>query len=474
MKKSIINIGLIGFGTIGSGVVKVLQEKAKFFEEQLGLKLILKWIVDKDITTKRDVAVNPSTILSTNPDDILKDEEIDVVIELMGGYEPARTFILTALRQGKNVITANKALLAKYWDEIFLTANECGTQIYFEASVGGGIPIISSIRKGLIANRITSIFGIINGTCNFILTKMEDEDKEFNQALKEAKKSGFAEADPALDIEGIDTSHKLTILSSLAFNQCISNNIYTEGITSITKKDILYARELGYAIKLLGIAKVVNDELEVRVHPTMIPETHLLSGIKGVYNAIYVVGDLTGPLMFYGQGAGKLPTSSAVISDLINLIQELNNKAGEPESTRLLKSRRAEEQKFLEHRSSAFCSSGFCSSALPPSALPWLKIKDMEEVRSKYYIRFSALDKLGVLAAISKILGEYDISIASVIQKERGEGKPCGGKPQGEIVPIIMLTHEAKEGNLKNALEKIDKLETIKDKSLVIRVEEME
>ncbi len=429
MKNQQINIGLIGFGTIGSGVVKVLQEKAKFFEEDLGLKLILKKIVDRDITTPREVEVNPS-ILSTNPDDILKDEEINVVIELVGGYEPARTFVLTALRQGKNVITANKALLAKYWEEIFLTAQDCGTRIYFEASVGGGIPIISSIRKGLIANRITSIFGIINGTCNFILTKMQEEDKEFNQALKEAKKSGYAETDPTLDIEGIDTSHKLAILSSLAFNQCITNNIYTEGITNITKKDILYAHELGYIIKLLGMAKIVNDELEVRVHPTMIPKTHLLSGIKGVYNAISLVGDLTGPLIFYGQGAGKLPTSSAIISDLINLIQELNNK---------------EDYHFPAQR---------------------LKIKAMEEVWSKYYIRFCALDKPGVLAAISGILGEYDISIASVIQKERGEGR--------EVVPIIMLTHEAKEGNLKNALKKIDKLETIKDKSLVIRVEEME
>ncbi|MEW6096741.1 MAG: homoserine dehydrogenase [bacterium] len=428
MKKSLVNIGLLGFGTIGSGVVKVLQEKAKLFEEHLGLKLILKKIVDKDITTKRDVEVDPS-ILSTNAEDILKDTEVDVVIELIGGYEPARTFILTALRQGKSVVTANKALLAKYWQEIFLTANESGTKVYFEASVGGGIPIISSIREGLVANEIKAIFGIINGTCNYILTKMEEEDKEFNQALKEAKNSGYAEANPTLDIEGEDTSHKLAILASLAFDQWVSDEkIYTEGITKITKKDILYAKELGYAIKLLGIAKVVKDEIEVRVHPTMIPKFHLLSAVKGVYNAIYIVGDLTGALIFYGQGAGKLPTSSAVISDLINLIHQLDNKEN-----------------------------------LYPIPADKLKIRNMEEVKSKYYIRFSALDKPGVLAAISGILGEYKISIASVIQKERGE-----------VVPIIMLTHEAKEGNLKNALKKIDKLDTIKDKSLVIRVEEME
>jgi len=428
MKNQEINIGLLGFGTIGSSVVKVLQEKTNFFEEHLGIKLILKKIVDKDITTKRDVEVE-SSILSTRAEDILKDPKIDIVIELIGGYEPARTFILRALRAGKSVVTANKALLSRYWEEIFLTAHKCGQKVYFEASVGGGIPIISSIRQGLRANKITSIFGIINGTCNYILTKMDEDNMESNQALTEAKNSGYAEADPTLDINGKDTSHKLAILTSLAFGQWVSDEkIYTEGITQITKKDILYAQELGYAIKLLGIAKIVKDEIEVRVHPTMIPKTHLLSAVKGVYNAIYVKGDLTGPIMFYGQGAGKLPTSSAVISDLINLIQTRDNK-----------------------------------EELPYEPKHKLTIRDIKEVKSKYYIRFSALDKPGVLAAISGILGEYKISIVSVIQKERGE-----------VVPVIMLTHEAKEGNLKNALEKIDKLETIKDKTLVVRVEEME
>lgn len=429
MKKSTINIGLLGFGTIGSSVVKVLCQKKDFFENQLGINLSLKKIVDKDITTKRDVEVDKS-ILSTNPEDILKDKDIDVVIELIGGYEPARSFILSALQLGKSVVTANKAVLSKYWQEILLTANEFGTKIYFEASVAGGIPLISSIRQGLIANKITSIFGIINGTCNYILTKMEEEDKGFNQALQEAQSSGFAEKDPTLDIEGDDTAHKLAILASLAFGQWVNDDkIYTEGITNITKKDILYAQELGYAIKLLGIAKLVNNEIEVRVHPTMIPKTHILSSVSGVYNGIYLAGDLTGPLIFYGQGAGKLPTSSAVISDIINLIKELGNKE--------------DFHYYLQQEK--------------------LKIREIGDVKSKYYIRFSALDKPGVLAAIAGILGEYKISIASVIQKERGE-----------VVPIIMLTHEAKEGDMKKALEKIDKLDTIKDKSLIIRVEEME
>lgn len=428
MEKQQINIGLLGFGTVGSGVVKILQEKAKFFEEHTGLNLILKRIVDKDITTKRDVEVNHS-ILSTDANDIFKDPTIDIVIELIGGYEPARTFILTALREGKNVVTANKALLSKYWEEIFLTAKKFGTKVYFEASVGSGIPIISSIRAGLVANKITSIFGIINGTCNYILSKMDEENYEFEQALEEAKKSGYAESDATLDIEGKDTSHKLTILTSLAFGQWLNDEkIYTEGITQITKKDILYARELGYVIKLLGMAKMVNEELEVRVHPTMLADTHILSAVNGVYNAIYIEGDLTGPLIFYGQGAGKLPTASAVISDVISLIRGLNNK---------------EEM--------------YC---LPKYKL---KIKDMEEVKSKYYIRFSAYDKPGVLAEIAGILGEYKISIASVIQKE-----------QGDIVPVVMLTHKAKEGDLRNAIQKIDNLEAIKNKSLIIRVEEIE
>ncbi len=437
MKNQQINVGLLGFGTVGSGVVEVLQEKVKFFEEHLGLHLILKKIVDKDIITPRDVKVDPS-ILSTNPEDILKDSEIDVIIELIGGYEPARTFILTALRQGKSIVTANKALLAKYWQEIFLTANESGSKVYFEASVGGGIPLISSICEGLVSNKITSILGIINGTCNYILTKMAEEDKEFNQALKEAQNSGYAEANPILDIEGEDTSHKLAILVSLAFGQWVNNEkIYTEGITKITKKDILYAQELGYAIKLLGIAKIVENEIEVRVHPTMIPKTHLLASVSGVYNGIYLIGDLTGPLIFYGQGAGKLPTSSAIISDLISLIrtkQFLSPHTGE---------NYVREISYQEDQN--------------------LKIRNIKELKSKYYIRFSALDRPGVLADISGILGEYNISIASVIQKERGE-----------IVPIIMLTHEAKEGNLKNALKKIDKLDTIKDENIIIRVEEIE
>lgn len=421
-----INIGLIGFGTIGTGVVKVLQGKAEIFEKQIGKRIILKKIADLDIVTKRDVVVDQQ-ILTTNAKEILEDPDIDVVIELMGGYEPARTFILTALRNGKDVITANKALLSKYWQEIFATAQETQQKVYFEASVGGGIPLISSISSGLCANQITSIFGIINGTCNYILTKMTKEGREMTEVLEEAKNAGYAEANPILDIEGHDTAHKISVLTTIAFGQHISNEqIYTEGITSITYRDILYADELGYTIKLLGIAKKIEDEIEIRVHPTMIPKNYLLSSVTGVYNAVYVEGDLTGPLIFYGKGAGQMPTASAVVANLISLVQGENSIA--------------HGWKYTDD----------------------FKVKRMADILSKYYIRFSVADCPGVLASISGILGEYNISIASVIQKERGE-----------CVSIIMLIHEAKEGNLQEALKKIAQLEVIKKKSLVIRVEDM-
>lgn len=419
-----IKVGLIGFGTVGSGVVKVLLEKGDSLQQQTGKRIVLKRIADLDIITDRRLSFDPG-ILTTSAEEVIFDPEIEVVVELIGGYEPARTFILTALRGGKNVVTANKALLAKYWDDIFLTAQEYNAQIGFEASVGGGIPIISSLTSGLCANQITSIFGIINGTCNYILTRLAKEAGEFKAILSEAQKAGYAEADPSLDIEGGDTAHKLSVLSSLAFGQYVSyEEIYTEGITAITYRDILYAQELGYTIKLLGISKKIGNEIEVRVHPTMIPNHHLLAKVEGVYNAIYVEGDLTGPLIFYGQGAGKLPTASAVVSDIVSLIK-------------------ARETRILN---------------LEPQA----QIKRMDETNSKYYIRFSVADQSGVLAAISQILAEYNISIASVIQKERGQ-----------TVPIVMLTHDAREGSLREALKRIDSLEIIKEKSLVVRVEDL-
>ncbi len=415
-----INIGLIGFGTIGAGVVKILQKSAGLIEKKTGVRLCLKRIADLDITTSRGVVVEPE-ILTTKVEEIIGADDIDVVIELIGGYEPARTIVLSAMRAGKSIVTANKALLSRYWEEMFQTATECQVAFYAEASVGGGIPIISSITQGLVANEIQEIYGIINGTCNYILTKMSDEGLEFSEALKQAQANGYAEANPAFDIEGVDTAHKLSILSSISFGGHVQlESISTQGITRITKLDIDYAKELGFVIKLLGIAKRLSaNEIEASVHPAMIPENHLLSSVNDVFNAIYMVGDFIGPMMFYGKGAGQLPTASAIVGDLVML---------------------AHQGKGLRSTKEAA-----------------IKVRKADTISSKYYLRVTAEDSTGVLASIAGILGKHGISIASCIQKERGQ-----------FVPIIILTHEAEEGNLRAAIAEIDKLPEIKDETVCI------
>ncbi|OIP40956.1 homoserine dehydrogenase [Candidatus Desantisbacteria bacterium CG2_30_40_21] len=419
-----LNIGLIGFGTIGAGVVKILQKSAGLIEKRTGVRLCLKRIADLDITTSRGVVVGTG-LLTTKAEEIIGANDIDVVIELIGGYEPARTIVLSAMRAGKNIVTANKALLSKYWEEIFQTAAECQVAFYAEASVGGGIPLISSITQGLVANEIQEVYGIINGTCNYILTRMSEEGLEFSEALKQAQANGYAEADPAFDIDGIDTAHKLSILSSISFGGHIPlDNISIEGITRITKQDIDYAKELGFVIKLLGIAKRLSaNEIEVRVHPAMIPQDHLLASVHDVFNAVYLIGDMVGPMMFYGKGAGQLPTASAIIGDLIMLAHQRKGLA----------------PLLMEGNK--------------------IKVRKADSISSKYYLRVTAEDRPGVLADIAGILGGHGISIASCIQKERGE-----------FVPIIMLTHEAEEGKLRAAITKIDSLTEIKDKTVVIRV----
>ncbi|MEK7812599.1 MAG: homoserine dehydrogenase, partial [Candidatus Desantisbacteria bacterium] len=380
-----INIGLIGFGTIGAGVVKILQKSSELIEKRTGVRLCLKRIADLDITTSRGVVVEPG-LLTTKAEEIIGADDIDVVIELIGGYEPARTIVLSAMRAGKGVVTANKALLSRYWEEIFQTAAESGTAFYAEASVGGGIPIISSITQGLVANEIQEIYGIINGTCNYILTKMSDEGLEFSEALKQAQANGYAEADPAFDIDGVDTAHKLSILSSISFGGHIPlDAISIQGITMITKLDIDYAKELGFVIKLLGIAKRLSaNEIEASVHPAMIPEDHLLASVNDVFNAIYMVGDFIGPMMFYGKGAGQLPTASAIVGDLV----------------------------MLAHQ-----KKGLINGALPTENT--ISVRKTDSISSKYYLRVTAEDRAGVLASIAGILGKYGISIASCIQKER-------------------------------------------------------
>ena len=422
-----INIGLIGFGTIGSGVVATLNQNIQLLESKVNKKVNLKRIVDLDITTDRGVEVNPE-ILSTNVDDILEDEEIDIVIELVGGYQPALSFILRAMENGKHVVTANKALLAKHWQEIMDSAQKNHVRISFEASVGGGIPLLAPLNDGLAANNIETIYGIINGTANYILTKMAAEGLDFETVLKEAQDMGYAEADPTFDIEGHDTAQKLIILGILGFGIYVEQEkFHVEGITRITPDDIKFAsEELESVIKLLAIAQIVDGELEIRVHPTLVPETHLLASVNDVFNAVYLVGDVVGPVLMYGAGAGMMPTASAVVADCIDIIQDMERPVSYgPKETR------AE------------------------------KIKNISDVESKYYLRITALDEPGVLHAISGVLSDLDISIESVSQKKAGEG---------EAIPIFMVTHHALEKNVQDALKLIEKMDFVKEETVLIRL----
>ena len=430
-----IYIGLIGFGTVGTGLVKILQEKAKLLEERLGLSIVLKRIADLDVTTDRGIKVNPA-ILTTKIADVMEDPEIAIVVELIGGLEPARTFILQALEKGKHIVTANKALLAVHGAEIFKAADERGVDIGFEGSVGGGIPILHSLKEGLVANQIQVIFGILNGTSNYILSEMTYRGLQFQEVLKKAQELGYAEADPTLDIEGIDTAHKLSLLLSLAYGiQVRMEDIYTEGISAISPMDIEHAKELGYHIKLLAIAKSDGGPVEARVHPTLLPADHLLSTVSGPFNAIFINGDAVGSTLFYGAGAGMMPTASAVVSDLVDLCRNI----------RLGVSRRVP---LLSYQ---------------PAHLRKGEIKNIHDITSTYYLRFTVVDRPGVLSRISGILGDLDISIASVIQK---------GRRVEKAVPIYVVTHEAREKNMQKALQVIDRLPVIVDKTVLLRMED--
>jgi homoserine dehydrogenase len=430
-----IKVGLIGFGTVGAGVAKILQNNSKLIEKRMGAKLVLKRIADIDIETDRGIKVSPK-VLTRKAEEVIGDPEIAIVIELIGGIEPAKTFMLKAIRNRKHLVTANKALLALHGDEIFKEAQRFGVDINFEGSVGGGIPLIRSVKEGLVANRIQSIFGILNGTSNYILSKMTDEDRDFQEVLKEAQEKGYAEADPFYDIEGIDAAHKLTILIRLAFGTPFRfREIFIGGISEITPLDIQFSREFGYRIKLLAIAKMDHGKIEARVHPTMIPEGHLLSTVESVFNAIYIKGDAVGPTLFYGQGAGQMPTGSAVVGDLVELGRNILVQATE---------RRVPLLSFQA------------------PAIERIPLKKMEDVVMPSYIRVSALDRPGVLSKISGILGKHNISISSVIQK---------GRRVNGAVPVVMMTHEAKEKNFQQALKEIDRLDVIKGKTMYIRVE---
>ena len=429
-----INVGIIGFGTVGSGTVKILLENKDLLKERLGFEINLKKIATRSVNKERGIKVSDDMVTS-DVSVLLDDPDIHIVAELVGGITPAKDFILQAISKGKHVVTANKALLATEGNEIFKAAQKAGVEIGFEASVAGGIPIIKIIREGLIANRIHAVYGIINGTSNYILTKMTEENVQFSDALKEAQKLGFAEADPTMDVEGIDSAHKLAILAFLSYGISIPfEDISVEGISQIETQDIEFASELGYKVKLLAIAKESDNEIELRVHPTMIPKDYLIAKVEGAFNAIYVEGDATGSTLYYGRGAGDLPTGSAVVSDIASIARNIEKNA-------------------------------IGRIPLMTKTAREVKIKKIDDVLSMYYFRFSALDRPGVLSKISGILGNYNISIASVIQK---------GRRIGEAVPLVVLSHQAKERDVRQAIKEIDLLPVVMDKTVFIRVEDRE
>jgi homoserine dehydrogenase len=430
-----INIGLLGFGTIGTGVVKLLAGNGLLIEEKLGARLCLKRIADLDITTDRGVPV-AAGVLSNSADAVLTDPDISVVVELIGGYEPARTFVLRAIENGKHVVTANKALLALHGREIYAAAARKGVEVLYEAAVGGGIPVLSAIRGNLAANNFFTVLGILNGTCNYILTRMTQDGADFAEVLKKAQELGYAEADPTFDIEGIDTAHKLSLLLSLCFGTRVEfKDIHTEGISSISSLDINFARDFGYKIKLLAIGKRDGERIEARVHPTMIPVNYPLADVDGPFNAIRLTGDFVGPVMLYGRGAGMEPTASAVVGDVMEISRNILAGIG----------RRTAPLGYLDER------------------VRDLPIKPIGEIVSKYYIRFSVVDKPGVIARIAGELGKNGISIESMIQSARSVQ---------ESVPIVIMTHEAREMDVRNALAEIDSFDIVREKSNLIRIED--
>jgi homoserine dehydrogenase len=431
----VINLGLIGFGTIGTGVVKLLRENGELIERRAGAKLHLRKIADLDIEKSRNVFVEKDC-LTTHAEEILQDPDIDIVIELIGGYEPARAFLNEAARQKKHIVTANKALLAAHGDEIFQIVAKEGVQIGFEASVGGTIPIVRTLREAMVGDRIKSIYGIVNGTANYILSKMTDEGRSFAEVLQEAQSLGFAEADPSFDIEGVDTSHKLAITLALAYGQRVQlKGLYTEGISQVSQQDVVFARELGYRIKLLAIAISRGEQVEARIHPTMIPLDDLLANVNGNFNAFHIIGEASGSVFLYGQGAGMMPTASAVISDIVDIAKEI--------------------LKDPLKRSSGYFASNVHSRDLP--LLP------MADVFTNYYFRFTAVDRPGVLSKISGILAENNISIASVIQK---------GRKESGAVPVVMTTYKSCERDVQEALVRIDNLDVVLDRTIRIRIED--
>jgi len=425
-----IRVGLIGLGTVGSGVVEILRRHRDDFRSRAGVDIELVRFADRAEDRFVDLGLDPAAC-TTDAFALIDDPSLDVVIELIGGTGVARDVVLTALGSGKSVVTANKALLATNGEEVMAAAEANGVDVRFEASVGGGIPIIEPLKHSLTSNEVMTVMGIVNGTTNYMLTRMGENGLDYDTALAEAQAKGFAEADPTADVDGLDAAAKIAILSSIAFNsRVVMSQVSAEGIRSLSPADIEYAKEMDHTIKLLAIARRTDSGIDVRVHPTMIPNSHPLASVNGVYNAIYVVGDSVGETMFFGEGAGSLPAASAVVGDLIEVARRIQ---------------------------------GGCAPLVGCTCTESLPVRDISELETGYYVRLEVADKSGVLAAVASVFGEHDVSIASVIQKRAEAG----------IAEIVYVTHTARESAVRAALDEIGELDSVDTIATVIRVEDL-
>jgi len=430
-----VTIGILGLGTVGGGTATVLQRNAAEIARRAGRSIQLVAASVRDINKKRSVVLD-NVKLTLDSNEIVDDPNIDIILELIGGTELAKELVLRAIENGKHIVTANKALIALHGNEIFAAAQRKGVTVAFEAAVAGGIPIIKAIREGLAGNQIEWLAGIINGTGNFILTEMRDKGRDFMEVLEEAQALGYAEADPTFDVEGIDAAHKLTILASIAFGVPLQfEKVYTEGISEITRADVEYAGELGYRIKHLGIARRVASGLEMRVHPTLIPHRRLIANVDGVMNAVLVHADAVGSTLYYGAGAGAEPTASAVVADLVDVVRALTTDPGNR----------------VPHL------------AFQPDAIQDIEVLTMDQVETAFYLRMQVQDQAGVLADITRIFADQDISIEAIVQKEEKDEQDC--------VPLVMLTHSVLESNMMAAIQKIESLATVTGKIVRIRLE---
>jgi homoserine dehydrogenase len=433
-----VKVGLLGLGTVGGGTVKVLSRNAQEIMRRAGRGIEVVHASARDLSKPR-ICDTTGITLTQDPFEVVNNPELQVIVELIGGTDQARELVLRAIANGKHVVTANKALIARYGNEIFAAARDKGVMVAFEAAVAGGIPIIKAIREGLAGNRIEWLAGIINGTGNFILTEMRDKGRDFAEVLAEAQRLGYAEADPTFDVEGIDAAHKLTILASIAFGIPLQfDKAYTEGISRITRQDVSYAEELGYRIKHLGIARRTEEGIELRVHPTLIPHRRLIANVDGVMNSVLVKGDAVGPTLFYGAGAGAEPTASAVVADLVDVVRTLT----------------ADPENRVPHL------------AFQPDALSDLPILPMEKVETAYYLRMQAQDRPGVLADVTRILADQGISIEAMLQKAPANGGD-------DTVPVVILTHRIRERQMNEAIRRIEALGTMAGPVMRMRLEHL-